>query len=258
MSNSWFRMYHEFATDPKIQMLSEAYQRRFVMVLCLRCCNDDVTLQDEEIAFQLRISNEEWSDTKKVFLDKGLINGDNNPANWDKRQFVSDSSAERVRRHRAKKSKQQKTQCNVTVTPPDTDTDTDTDIKKTKQKKSALDYSCWPSMPSEQVYSDWVEMRKRKKANVTQTVINSFGKELCIAAKHGFTVDQCLSECIASNWQGFKAEWLVGRVDPADRKIFLSQSQINNKNTRDIPLSDQINDRSWAMGNTIDGEIING
>ncbi|NUT87153.1 hypothetical protein HNO91_12020 [Pseudomonas corrugata] len=117
----WFRMYGEFATDPKVQMMSEADQRRFVMLLCLRCSNDDVTLHETEIAFQLRISNEEWATSKALFLSKGLIDEDCRPLAWDRRQFVSDSSAARVAAHRAKK----KQACNVTVTPPDTDTEED-------------------------------------------------------------------------------------------------------------------------------------
>ena len=124
MANQWFRMYSEFANDPKVQMMSEAYQRRFIMVLCLRCSNAHVTLHDTEVAFQLRISNEEWLETKSVFIAKGLIDDDNTPTAWDKRQFASDSSAERVARHRAKK-KQEENKRNVTVTPPGTDTDTD-------------------------------------------------------------------------------------------------------------------------------------
>lgn len=119
----WFRMYGEFATDPKVQMMSEADQRRFIMLLCLRCSNDDVTLHETEIAFQLRISNEEWATSKALFLSKGLIDEDCKPIAWDRRQFVSDSSRARVAAHRAKK----KQACNVTVTPPDTDTDTDTE-----------------------------------------------------------------------------------------------------------------------------------
>ena len=35
----WFRMYAEFATDPKVQMMPEAMQRRLVMLLCLQCGN---------------------------------------------------------------------------------------------------------------------------------------------------------------------------------------------------------------------------
>lgn len=117
----WFRLYGEFATDPKVQMMSEADQRRFIMLLCLRCSNDDVTLHDAEIAFQLRISNEEWAASKSLFLAKGLIDDDCQPAAWNKRQFVSDSSKARVAAHRAKKKQAR----NVTVTPPDTDTDTE-------------------------------------------------------------------------------------------------------------------------------------
>ena len=120
MANTWFRLYAEFANDPKVQMMSEADQRRYIMLLCLRC-NGDVTLQDEEVAFQLRISNEEWARTKSLFVSKNLINEDNQPTSWDKRQFASDSSAERVARHRANK----KQPCNVTVTPPEADTDTE-------------------------------------------------------------------------------------------------------------------------------------
>lgn len=125
----WFRMYSEFATDPKVQMLSEADQRRYIMLLCLRCSNGDVTLHDDEIAFQLRISNEEWSLTKAVLVSKGLIDDESSPAAWDKRQYVSDSSAARVRAHRERKKTAVKQKCNVTVTPPDTDTDTDTEVR---------------------------------------------------------------------------------------------------------------------------------
>lgn len=117
----WFRMYGEFATDPKVQMMSEADQRRFIMLLCLRCSNDGVTLHETEIAFQMRITDEQWQATKSLFLSKGLITEDCQPTAWNKRQFVSDSSKARVAAHRAKKKQQR----NVTVAPPDTDTDTD-------------------------------------------------------------------------------------------------------------------------------------
>lgn len=105
MANAWFRLYHEFATDPKVQMLSEKDQRRYIMLLCLRCCNGDVTLHDEEVSFQLRISNEEWMSTKSILMDKKLIDEASKPVAWDKRQFASDSSAERVAKHRINRKK---------------------------------------------------------------------------------------------------------------------------------------------------------
>jgi len=130
MGNPWFRLYHEFATDPKVQMLSEINQRRFVMVLCLRCSHDDETLHDETIAFQLRINLREWQKSKAVMIESGLINEKNRPTGWDKRQFLSDTSTKRVAKYRKKK----KQQCNVSVTPPDTDTDTDTDTEMNKER----------------------------------------------------------------------------------------------------------------------------
>lgn len=132
----WFRMYAEFASDPKVQMLSECYQRRYMMLLCLRCSNGDVTLQDTEVAFQLRIDVTEWMQTKGVLVEKNLINDSNQPTSWDKRQFASDSSAERVARHRANK----KEQCNVTVTPPEKEKETEKESKKeNKTNAEALD-----------------------------------------------------------------------------------------------------------------------
>lgn len=117
----WFRMYAEFLTDPKVQMLSEQDQRRFIMLLCIRCSNGDVTFDETEIAFQLRITLDEWEATKMVLLSKNLIGSDNKPVAWNKRQFVSDSSTARVARHREKA----KQECNVTVTPPETETETE-------------------------------------------------------------------------------------------------------------------------------------
>jgi uncharacterized phage protein (TIGR02220 family) len=120
MANSWFRLYAEFANDAKVQMLSETDQRRLVMLFCLRC-NGDETLQDEQVAFQLRISNEEWAKSKVTFISKSFINSDNEVLNWDKRQYISDSSTGRVAKYREK----MKQEGNVSVTPPDTDTDTE-------------------------------------------------------------------------------------------------------------------------------------
>lgn len=106
----WFRMYGEFATDPKVQMLSEQMQRRLVMLFCLECSNGietfHVTERETSIAFALRVSDEEIAATKAVFLARGFINDDWTLCNWSKRQYVSDSSTARVRAHREKKKKE--------------------------------------------------------------------------------------------------------------------------------------------------------
>lgn len=132
MANPWFRMYAEFATDAKVQMLTEAMQRRYLMLMCLRCSNALVTLQDEEIAFQLRISDADLAETKALFIKKGFIDSAWNVLNWEKRQFASDTSAPRVAKHRALQKAKREQQGNGDVTLHEQkdnalDTETDTD-----------------------------------------------------------------------------------------------------------------------------------
>lgn len=73
-----------------------------------------------------------------------------------------------------------------------------------------LDFSCWPGIPSQGLMTEWKALRRRMKATVTQTVVNSTGKELHKAVAMGFTVDQCFELWIYKGWRGFEAEWLNG------------------------------------------------
>ena len=197
----WFRLYAEFATDPKVQMMSEAYQRRYLMVLCLRCGNGSVTLQDTEVAFQLRITESEWLDTKRDFMLRGLVDDDNNVSAWDKRQYVSDSSAERVAAYRAR----QKQRSNVTVTTPETETETETENKKQKQF-DALRHLVSLGVV-EQVARDWIKQRKTKP---TLTAIKGIEKE---ASKSRLSLHQALEISCSRGWQSFKAEWIQDKTN---------------------------------------------
>ncbi|OFJ47861.1 hypothetical protein BA896_001450 [Janthinobacterium lividum] len=143
MSNPWFRMYSEFAHDPKVQMLPEVMQRRYVMLMCMRCSNALVTLQADEIAFHLRIDAAQLEETKALFVAKGFINEAWELLNWEKRQFSSDTSAQRVAKHRAAKKAAEEVACNGSVTLQqqksnalDTDTDTDTDTEEKIRAKA--------------------------------------------------------------------------------------------------------------------------
>ena len=110
--------------------------------------------------------------------------------------------------------------------------DTITKDKTIKNKQKELDFSCWLSKPSEQVLDDWFAMRKRKKADVSQTVINRFANELNLAVQNGYTADDVLGECIVRNWQGFKFSWMQN-----------DQPQAKNRCQ-----PDNILDTSWADG----------
>jgi hypothetical protein len=153
VANPWFRMYAEFANDQKVQMLCESDQRRLVMLFCLRC-NDNVTLHDEEVTFLLRISNDEWQKSKVTFLERGFIDKHNQILNWDKRQFKSDTSKNRVSAYRERNKN--KSNGNVTLhsnksNAVDTDTDTEHKNLKTIVRSATARFQefweVWPKSP---------------------------------------------------------------------------------------------------------------
>jgi hypothetical protein len=99
-SRPWFRLYTEFASDPKVQLLDETLQRRFVMLLCLAGAGVTPTNDVSVVDFALRIGVSECERTRSILVSKGLIGDDWFPRKWTKRQFESDSSTERVKRFR--------------------------------------------------------------------------------------------------------------------------------------------------------------
>ena len=204
MANPWFRLYSEFAHDPKVQMLSEAMQRRYVMLMCLRCSETLETLHETEIAFQLRLSAEELDETKKLFISKNFIDKHWNLLNWDIRQFVSDSSTMRVAKHRNKKK--QLSNADETLQKRSSNAiDTDTDKKQIQIQSNKATVVATPIGVSDSVWQEFVSHRKSKKARVTQLVIDGIQKEASIA---GWSLEDALKETIVRNWQSFKADWV--------------------------------------------------
>jgi len=209
MANPWFRLYSEFAHDPKIQMLSEAMQRRYVMLMCLRCSEVLETLHETEIAFQLRLSTEELDETKDLFISKKFIDKHWNLLNWDKRQFVSDSSTMRVAKHRNKK-KQVSNVGETLQKLPSNAIDTDTDTEQIQKRTTSV---ATPSGVSDSVWQEFKSLRKAKKAPITQRAIDKISEEAKLA---GWTLEKALEECIVRGWQAFKAEWVAKKGNPAD------------------------------------------
>lgn len=153
----WFRMYAEFAHDLKVQAMTEPMQRRLTMLFCIQCETGIDNLpeddRDASMGLAMRISPDEVAATRAEFIKRGFIDADWTLRNWDRRQYVSDSSTARVRKHRAAKrvgaeiakpcrgmdgpsgetlhetfpQRFMKLEGNVSVTVPDADTDTDTE-----------------------------------------------------------------------------------------------------------------------------------
>ena len=59
---------------------------------------------------------------------------------------------------------------------------------------------------TEQIAKDWLEVRKMKRAPLTQTALDAIIKE---AAKARLTLNDAIKSCVENSWQGFKADWYL-------------------------------------------------
>lgn len=83
---------------------------------------------------------------------------------------------------------------------------------KNKRKKEVIIITDIPEGVSEQTWNDFQHLRKKKKADITQTVLDRIKKE---ALDAGWTLENALAECCVRGWQSFKAEWVSSKK--ADR-----------------------------------------
>lgn len=58
---------------------------------------------------------------------------------------------------------------------------------------------------SEQVWADFLAMRTKMRADVSDTVIKGFRRE---ADRVGWSLERAISESIERNWRGFRADWV--------------------------------------------------
>jgi hypothetical protein len=74
-----------------------------------------------------------------------------------------------------------------------------------RNKKSSANQIEKPSGVSEQVWNDFIALRKAKRAPLSQTVLTVIAKE---AEKASVTLEEALIVCLTRGWQGFNAEWM--------------------------------------------------
>ncbi len=123
MSGRWFRFYADAIRNPKVARLSDKQFRLWVELLSVASENDGAIPCLDDLRYMLNRRLDHLSTGVDQLISMGLIDcleAGYEPHNWNKFQYKSDTSTERVAKHRAKR--------NVTVTPPDTEADTETDL----------------------------------------------------------------------------------------------------------------------------------
>jgi len=157
----WFRLYTETVDDEKIRLLAFEDRWHYVAILC---CKGQGILDEENDALKLRkiavklgLQLRELEEVVRRLSEVGLVDQETiQPCGWCKRQYTSDNSTERVRKHREKAKSREKTSAKhdetlqkrsetVSVTPPDTDTDTEKRARATRLQLTELpdDWRQW-------------------------------------------------------------------------------------------------------------------
>lgn len=71
-----------------------------------------------------------------------------------------------------------------------------------------------PEGVTDSVWSDFLSIRKAKRAPITETALTQLATE---ADKAGLSLNDALAMCCARGWQGFKAEWVQDRQQAPQR-----------------------------------------
>lgn len=179
----WFRFYNEVLNDPKVQGLSGDDFKGWVNILCVASqCNNNGTLPKlSDLSFMLRMSENDAKTLLERLCERSLIDRVNGGANgyayachaWNKRQYKSDSSTDRVKRYRNAAR-------NNDVTPPDTDTETDTEqIKYKEQRDSKFDefWKLYPRKKEKVRAKKWWD-KNAKSEEKQDEIINGLKKHL--------------------------------------------------------------------------------
>jgi len=205
----WFRTYAEIINDPKLLLIAPSDRWYFIGILAMKCSavldKTPPEKLDRVICQQLRLTNDEWNECSRRLRDEGLIDSDYQPINWNKRQFKSDTSSDRVRKHRLKLLR------NVSETPPETETETEAETDKTLTQSSG-------KIPTF-LYSKLLSFTTKNSQNFQQCkkshrpegeILNSDGGRICPSLITGRTFLITLVSLIFS-WAGLRAGMAASR-----------------------------------------------
>jgi hypothetical protein len=131
----------------------------------------------DELVFRLHITSKEYDDGLKPLIDKGFF------------IVVSGALAERKQ-----------------IAIPETETETEVETKTETKTKTAI--AVCPFNVDEQIWSDFLALRKVKKAPMTVTALAGIKRE---ADKAGWSIEKAIAECVARGWTGFKADWVADK-----------------------------------------------
>ncbi len=111
----------------------------------------------------------------------------------------------------------------------------------------------WDDRPSEEVFKDWVLMRKTNRAATSQTAINGAGKWINKLWQMGYTADDSLTQACELGWKGM--EWVYNNeaksgFQNGSNRVHITENvhriEPQSRGVKDISMHEKLTDRSWA------------
>jgi uncharacterized protein YdaU (DUF1376 family) len=156
-------------------------------------------------------------------------------SNADKQSFVEHYMAGTI----ASYIESIKTSCvlDVPITPTSTTRDATNSQEplpiNQKPKKEKATVVARPSSIDEQLWNDWLVIRKKKDAPLTQTAWDLF---LGQVNKANWTVDDAIKECCLRTWASFKAEWVAPKQSFAQQAADIARTTVPAQHTGPDPV----------------------
>jgi hypothetical protein len=166
----WVKLYRDILDDLEWHELDPLAAKVLVMLWLIASENDGRIPDNKTLAFRLRLTELK---TKEIIIKL---------SHWLEQDDISTIS-EQYQSDRPER---------------------ETETKKEIKREIATIVACPPDV-DQQIWDDWKQLRKAKKAPVTETVVNSARKE---AAKANMAFSDFLSVWCARGSQGLQADWL--------------------------------------------------
>jgi hypothetical protein len=204
----WYRAYEGTVTDPKLgEAALIAGVSRSVSIAAWHCLLESAAGRNNCGSYDATprrvavILCEPLGQVEALFAayaELGLIE-ESSVTSWKRRQYESDSSTERSRKHRKNKRNADATLQQRDATPPDTETETE----EMEPKGSSARPWVLPTGVSLATWTDFLTNRKRKRLVNTPSTWKSFQDDLArVSAQTGIPPPQLIEQCTGKGWGG--------------------------------------------------------
>ena len=111
-------------------------------------------------------------------------------------------------------------------------------------KEKATGVAC-PDFVDAQVWTDFLSIRKAKKAPMTETALKGIERE---AKKAGWSLEKVISECVTRGWQSFKADWVKEKLSVSEQRQKTMNELTRGMSTPKTPF--------WAKPDTLEADHV--